>query len=207
MRLKDKSDLFQWDVNQVLLEVDGKYIDFPVGNEIYRVAVEDGSCMIPDEFLQREGGKTIYVTYDDGTIEKVSCRVIGRPIPPDYIYTPTERETFDTLVEKVETTTEELVRRADSGEFNGKDGADGKDGKDGVNGKDGKDAIIVYESLPEPSASNYRQIVIITDGVDDRLYINLLKEGNYTWFEFPRGEIGGRAILGQLIIGNAHLGT
>lgn len=127
MLLKDKRTLYQFDINQTLIEVCGEFVDFPVGSEIYRVRTVDKSVRIPDEFLQTSGDKRIYITYADGTIKDSILKVVGRPMPPDYVYTPTERETFDSLVEKVNATLEDLEARAARGDFNGRDGKDGKE--------------------------------------------------------------------------------
>lgn len=108
MKIKDKSKLFQYDVNQCLENVNGKYVDFPTNSEVLRVAVENGLVRIPDEFLQSYGVKNIYTTYEDGTYSSNSLEVIRRPLPPNYIYTPTEKETFEELVERVNTLDQEL---------------------------------------------------------------------------------------------------
>lgn len=152
--MKDKRTLYQFDINQSFVDVCGSYIDFPVGSEIYRVAVVENTARIPDEFLQTEGDKKIYITYADGTIKDSIIKVVGRPMPPDYIYTPTERETFDSLVEKVNATLEDLEVRAARGDFNGKDGADGKDGKDGTNGADGKDGVDGRDGIDGKDGTN-----------------------------------------------------
>lgn len=46
------------------------------------------------------------------------------PKPPDYVYTPEERTTFEALTARVDAAIEEIKRRADSGEFTPKKGVD-----------------------------------------------------------------------------------
>ena len=52
--MRTKKPLFQWDINQKFINCTGKYIDFIFDNDSkpYRVEIEDGTCLIPDEFLQ-----------------------------------------------------------------------------------------------------------------------------------------------------------
>lgn len=125
--MKTTKDLFQWDINQKLIEVEGIYVDFLIGDEIYRVASSGGECLIPDEWLQTGCRKVIWECFDDNTRRAYRVNITERPQPPDYVYTPTERETFDTLVAKVEATIDDLYARVERGDFNGKDGEDGKD--------------------------------------------------------------------------------
>lgn len=120
-----KSPLFQWDVNQSLMDCQGSYIEYVINNDVYRVEIDDGVCMIPDEFFQTGGMKKVYEVYSDGTIRDHNLYVEGRPQPPDYVFTPTERITFDSLVEKVDNAVDDMYEKAESGEFDGADGADG----------------------------------------------------------------------------------
>lgn len=125
-KLKDKCNLFQWDINQKLTGLTCKYVDFVVDKngtkEVYRVEVVNGVCPIPDEFFQRAGKKIIYEAYEDGTYKEVILTVNPRPVPPDYAYTPTEQMTFDGLVLKVNTLVESVTQMAERGDFNGEDG-------------------------------------------------------------------------------------
>ena len=85
----------------------------------------DGTrCRIPDEVLQTYGGKTCYERYPDGTYRSYSFSVLYAPKPPDYVYTPEERTTFEALTARVDAAIEEIKRRADSGEFTPKKGVD-----------------------------------------------------------------------------------
>lgn len=67
--------------------------------------------------MQTYGGKTCYERYTDGTYRAYSFMVLYAPKPPDYIYTPEERTTFEALTARVDAAIEEIKRRADSGEF------------------------------------------------------------------------------------------
>ena len=137
IRLKSKANFYQWDINQKIAGSSAKYIDFMISGEVYRVENTADGCPIPDEFFHSSGNKTLFEAYADGTYTEHHVTVEARPMPPDYIFTPTQRETFDSLTEKVNATTEDLERRAASGEFNGKDGRDGEQGPEGPQGIQG----------------------------------------------------------------------
>ena len=137
IRLNNKANFYQWDINQKIAGSSAKYIDFMIAGEVYRVENTADGCPIPDEFFQTAGKKTIFEAYADGTYTEHHVTVEARPMPPDYIFTPTQRETFDSLTEKVTATAEDLERRAASGEFNGKDGRDGEQGPAGPQGIQG----------------------------------------------------------------------
>lgn len=108
MNVKGKCKLYQYDINQSLENVSGKYVDFPTIADTYRVAVVDGVVRIPDEFLQSSGEKKVFVVNADETLCEHMIKIISRPMPPNYIYTPTEHETFEELVERVNTLDQEL---------------------------------------------------------------------------------------------------
>ena len=111
--------LYQWDTGQKLVGCTGLYVDFPIGTEVYRVETTDGMCIIPDELLQTSGGHKVYECMTNNTIRSFAFSVTPRPKPPDYVYTPTERLTFEGLVQKVDDAVADMIRRADSGEFDG----------------------------------------------------------------------------------------
>ena len=111
--------LYQWDTGQKLTECTGLYVDFPIGEDIYRVETADGTCIIPDELLQKSSVHKIYECMADNTLREFVFNVKSRPKPPDYVYTPTERLTFEGLVQRVDDAVADIVRRADSGEFDG----------------------------------------------------------------------------------------
>lgn len=124
--MKSEKQLYQWDVNQYLTELQptAEFIDYPMGNEVIRIKADGTRCRIPDEVLQTYGGKTCYERYPDGTFRAYSFTVLYAPKPPDYVYTPEERTTFEALTARVDSAIEEIKRRADSGEFTPKKGVD-----------------------------------------------------------------------------------
>lgn len=124
--MKSEKQLYQWDVNQYLVELQptAQFVDYPMGNEVIRIETEGKRCRIPDEFLQTAGFKTCYERYSDGTYRAYNFNVQSSPKPPDYVYTAEERTTFDALVAKADAAIEEIKRRADSGEFTPKKGVD-----------------------------------------------------------------------------------
>lgn len=124
--MKSEKQLYQWDVNQYLIELQptAEFVDYPVGNEVIRLEADGTRCRIPDEVLQTYGGKTCYERYPDGTYRAYSFSVLYAPKPPDYIYTPEERTTFEALTARVDAAIEEIKRRADSGEFTPVKGVD-----------------------------------------------------------------------------------
>ena len=124
--MKPEKQLYQWDVNQYLTGINpsAQYVDYTIGNEVIRLETDGTRCRIPDEILQTYGGKTCYERYPDGTYRAYSFTVLYSPKPPDYVYTPEERTTFEALTARVDSAIEEIKRRADSGEFTPKKGVD-----------------------------------------------------------------------------------
>lgn len=124
--MKSEKQLYQWDVNQYLTELqpEAQFVDYPMGNEVIRIETDGKRCRIPDEFLQSAGFKTCYERYSDGTYKAYNFNVQSSPKPPDYVYTAEERTTFEALVEKADAAIEEIKRRADSGEFTPVKGVD-----------------------------------------------------------------------------------
>lgn len=124
--MKPDKQLYQWDTNQSLVELTptAKYVDYPIGDEVIRLETAGTRCRIPDEVLQTYGGKTCYERYPDGTYRAYSFTVLYAPKPPDYVFTPEERTTFEALTARVDAAIDEIKRRADSGEFTPKKGVD-----------------------------------------------------------------------------------
>lgn len=124
--MKSEKQLYQWDVNQYLTELqpEAQFVDYPMGNEVIRIETDGKRCRIPDEFLQTAGFKTCYERYTDGTYKAYNFNVQSSPKPPDYVYTPEERTTFETLTARVDAAIDEIKRRADSGEFTPVKGVD-----------------------------------------------------------------------------------
>ena len=92
--------LYQWDTGQKLTECTGIYVDFLIESEVYRVEVKDGTCIIPDELLQTPGRYKVWECMADNTLREFAFKVLPRPIPPNYVFTPTEQLTFEGLVQK-----------------------------------------------------------------------------------------------------------
>lgn len=105
-------------------EPEAQFVDYPIGNEVIRIETDGKRCRIPDEFLQTAGFKTCYERYSDGTYKAYNFNVQSSPKPPDYVYTPEERTTFEALTARVDAAIEEIKRRADSGEFTPVKGVD-----------------------------------------------------------------------------------
>lgn len=124
--MKPEKQLYQWDVNQYLTGINpaAQYVDYPIGNEVIRIKADGTRCRIPDEVLQTYGGKTCYERYPDGTYRAYSFSVLYAPKPPNYVYTPEERTTFEALTARVDSAIDEIKRRADSGEFTPVKGVD-----------------------------------------------------------------------------------
>lgn len=124
--MKPEKQLYQWDTNQSLVELtpSAQFVDYPIGDEVIRIEADGTRCRIPDEVLQTYGGKTCYERYTDGTFRAYSFTVLYAPKPPDYVYTPEERTTFEALTARVDAAIEEIKRRADSGEFTPVKGVD-----------------------------------------------------------------------------------
>lgn len=124
--MKSEKQLYQWDTNQSLVELtpSAQYVDYPIGDKVIRIETAGTLCRIPDEILQTYGGKTCYERYPDGTYRAYSFTVLYAPKPPDYVYTPEERTTFEALTARVDASIDEIKRRADSGEFTPVKGVD-----------------------------------------------------------------------------------
>ena len=125
--MNTEKKLYQWDTGQKLVGCTGLYVDFPIGNEVYRVETTDGMCIIPDELLQTSGGHKVYECMTNNTIRSFAFSVTPRPKPPDYVFTPTERLTFEGLIQKVDDAVADMIRRAESGEFDGRTPVKGTD--------------------------------------------------------------------------------
>ena len=126
--MKPSKNFYQWDINQKFTECDGRFVDFIINEKVvYRVDIVNGECIIPDEFLQKSGYHTVYECMSDYTIQNHMFPVHPREKPPGYVYTPTEKLTFEGLVQKVNDTVADIIHRADSGEFDGYTPVKGKD--------------------------------------------------------------------------------
>ena len=144
--------LYQWDTGQKLTGCTGLYVDFPIDNEVYRVEIIDGTCIIPDELLQTSGGHKVYECMTNNTIRSFAFSVKPRPMPPNYVYTPTEKLTLEGLAQRVDDAVADMIRRADSGEFDGHTPVKGVDYFDGEKGDKG-DPFTYEDFTPEQLAS------------------------------------------------------
>lgn len=153
--MKPEKQLYQWDVNQYLKELQptAEFVDYPMGNEVIRIEADSTRCRIPDEVLQTYGGKTCYERYPDGTYRAYSFSVLYAPKPPDYVYTPEERTTFEALTARVDAAIEEIKRRADSGEF------DGKTPVKGVDYFTEEDKTELMEGISSGAVGEFRKVV------------------------------------------------
>ena len=124
--MKPEKQLYQWDTKQSLVKLtpSAQYVDYLIGDEVIRIKADGTRCRIPDEVLQTYGGKTCYERYPDGTFRAYSFTVLYAPKPPDYVFTPEERTTFEALTARVDAAIDEIKRRADSGEFTPVKGVD-----------------------------------------------------------------------------------
>lgn len=144
--------LYQWDTGQKLVGCTGLYVDFLIDNEVYRVETADGMCIIPDELLQTAGKYRVYECMTNNTMRSFAFSVAPRPMPPNYVYTPTEKLTLEGLAQRVDDAVTDMIRRADSGEFDGHTPIKGVDYFDGEKGDKG-DPFTYEDFTPEQLAS------------------------------------------------------
>ena len=150
--MNTEKKLYQWDIGQKLAGCTGLYVDFLIDNEVYRVETADGMCIIPDELLQTSGKHKVYECMTNNTIRSFAFSVIPRPMPPNYVYTPTEKLTLEGLAQRVDDAIADMIRRADSGEFDGHTPVKGVDYFDGEKGDKG-DPFTYKDFTPEQLAS------------------------------------------------------
>lgn len=161
--------LYQWDTGQKLTGCTGLYVDFPIDNEVYRVETADGTCIIPDELLQTAGKYRVYECMTNNTIRAFAFSVTPRPMPPDYVYTPTERLTFEGLVQKVDDAVADMIRRAESGEF---------DGHTPVKGTDYFTASEIQQIQNEVSSGAIGEFKSVVDTETDKFNANATEKVN-----------------------------
>lgn len=161
--------LYQWDTGQKLVGCTGLYVDFPIDNEVYRVETADGTCIIPDELLQASGSHKVYECMTNNTIRSFAFSVTPRPKPPDYVYTPTERLTFEGLVQKVDDAVADMIRRAESGEF---------DGHTPVKGTDYFTASEIQQIQNEVSSGAIGEFKTVVDTETDKFNANAIEKVN-----------------------------
>lgn len=113
MIVNSEKHLFQWDIQQKMITHGVEYIDYIIDTEVVRIRCQEGTCIIPDEILQKAGIFVCWACSDTGTYTEYTFPVKERPMPPDYVFTPTQRETFDQLVERVDLAAYEAMRQAE----------------------------------------------------------------------------------------------
>lgn len=100
-----RTQLYQWDTDVVLLFpelVDGTEVHFAVSPAVsIKRIVADGAATIPNILLQRNRSVQIFVYRENKTLDAGVIDVIGRPKPPDYVYTESEVLTWSTLTEQI----------------------------------------------------------------------------------------------------------
>lgn len=154
--MKTNKILYQWDAGQKLTDCRGVFVDFVISGEVYRCDVVNGECIVPDELLQHPGNQTAYECMADNTLQEFVFSVVPRPLPPDYVYTPTEKLTFEGLVQKVNDTVADIIRRADSGEF---DGADGHTPVKGTDYFTKSEIQQIQNEVSEGAIGDFKQVV------------------------------------------------
>ena len=167
--MNTEKKLYQWDTGQKLTGCTGLYVDFPIDNEVYRVETTNGMCIIPDELLQTSGGHKVYECMTNNTIRSFAFSVTPRPKPPDYVFTPTERLTFEGLVQKVDDAVADMIRKAESGEF---------DGHTPVKGVDYFTASEIQQIQNEVSSGAIGEFKSVADTETDKFNANATEKVN-----------------------------
>lgn len=148
--------VFQWDKGQkleILNVSDGTEVQF--GNDKVEVTLNriktNGFVDIPDIMLTYAEPISAYVQYINSNSEttriQIVLKVIVRPMPGDYVY-PDDEQSFREQMEQIMIDTKKIAqnaldkandveKRANDGEFDGKTGPQGPEGKQGEKGQDG----------------------------------------------------------------------
>lgn len=89
-----RTRLYQWDSDVILAFpelADGTEVHFAASSSMsIKRTVADGVAMIPNVLLQRNRNILMFVFRDDTTVDEGEIEVVGRPKPPDYVYTDQE---------------------------------------------------------------------------------------------------------------------
>lgn len=98
---------YQWDIGQKLVVLDKSIsaVNFQAEEqeEAYKIPVVNGKTQVPDELLQTAGYLVVWAMVYDGSqyTKTVSTfGIIARQKPSDYVFTPTEYETFASKLDK-----------------------------------------------------------------------------------------------------------
>ncbi len=95
--------LFQWDQGQKIKIPDGvPTVHFKWGNDAVSFEVVDGWVEIPPELTQKAGYILLWTYKEDHTLDAARIPVERRPKPADYIYTPTEIKTWESLDKRID---------------------------------------------------------------------------------------------------------
>lgn len=95
--------LYQWDTGQkVKVPGDIPTVHFKWGNDAVSFDAVDGWVEIPPELTQRQGYILLWAYKEDHTLDAARIPVERRPKPADYIYTPTEIKTWESLDKRIE---------------------------------------------------------------------------------------------------------
>ena len=90
--------LFQWDTGQKVKIPDGvPTAHFKWGPEAVSFDAVDGWVEIPPELTQKAGNIYLWTYNEDHTLDAARIPVEKRPKPADYVYTPTEIKTWESL--------------------------------------------------------------------------------------------------------------
>ncbi len=95
--------LFQWDAGQkVKVPENVPTVHFKWGNDAVPFDVVDGWVEIAPELTQKAGDILLWAYKEDHTMDAARIPVEKRPKPADYIYTPTEIKTWESLDKRIE---------------------------------------------------------------------------------------------------------
>ena len=98
-----KDRLFQWDQGQKVKMPDGvPTAHFKWGNDAVSFDAVDGWVEIPPELTQKAGYILLWTYKEDHTLDAARIPVERRPKPADYIYTPTEIKTWESLDKRID---------------------------------------------------------------------------------------------------------
>lgn len=91
---------WQWDLNRsisVVGDVTEIHYVQPDGETALVVEVSNGFASVPNELLQESGTLLVYAFTEDHTLINDGWRIRKRQKPDDYIYTPTEIRSWETI--------------------------------------------------------------------------------------------------------------
>lgn len=93
---------WQWDTKQKVKVPEGvPSVHFKFGNSAVELPVTDRWVKVPDELLQTGKDILLWTYKEDHTLDAARIPVERRPKPADYIYTPTEIKTWESLDKRI----------------------------------------------------------------------------------------------------------